>query len=521
MTRKAFLSRLLQHDAAVLWSLASATLLLHFLLNGRYGYWIDELYFIACGEHLDWGYVDQPPLIAVVAKVSRWLLGDSLFAIRFFPALAGAGLVFVTGQLASVLGGRRFAQALAAVAVLVAPIYLGFDNLLTMNAFEPLFWMLVAYIVMRIVTRHGSQLWLLAGLVAGIGFLNKYSMVFFLLSLGVGLLLTSERRILWSKWLSLGALLAIVIVLPNLLWEYRLGWPTVELLQNAKRYQHQSVSPLEFLWGQIQLVHPFTLPLWLIGLFSLLRQQDTRFRFLGWTFVVFFGVSMLGQAKTYYVAPVYPLLFAAGAVAIEEFVQRRAWHWLKPAVVAFLLIGGMISAPYVLPVLPIEWVPTYLGWLGIKEVRPERREEGQVPQLFADMLGSREMVAAVARVYESLPPLERTQCAIWARDYGGAAAIDFFGPAYHLPKAISGHQNYYLWGPGNQSGELVITISIPGESLRPWFRQIELAATVECPYCMPDRARMPIYVCRGLKEPLREFWPKVKCWTCDKPPFAR
>ena len=508
-------------DAALLWALGLATLLLHFLVNGRYGYWIDELYFVACGDHLDWGYVDQPPLIAVIARISRWLLGDSLFAIRFFPALAGAGLVVLTGEMARVLGGRRFAQALAAVAVIIAPVYLGFANLLTMNAFEPLFWMLVAYVVMRIVTQRTPQLWLLAGLVAGFGFLNKHSMVFFLVSLSAGLLGTSERRILWSKWVWLGGLLALVIVLPNLLWEARLGWPTIELLQNAKRYQHESVTPLEFLWGQIQLVHPCTLPLWVGGLFFLLRRQDSRFRFLGWTFVVFFAASMLGQAKTYYVAPIYPMLLAAGAVATEHLVERRTWHWPKSAAMGILLVGGVITAPYVLPVLPIEWVPTYLTWLGIKDVRPERREEGQIPQLFADMLGSREMVAAVGRVYGSFSPTDRSRCAIWGRDYGAAGAIDFFGPAYQLPKAISGHQNYYLWGPGDYSGELVITINIPGESLRPWFRQVDLATTVRCPYCMPDRMNVPIYVCRGLKEPLKAFWPEVKCWTCDKPPFAR
>ncbi len=509
-------------DAAVLLSLAAGKLLLHFLVNGRYGYWIDELYFIACGEHLAWGYVDQPPLVAVVAKVSRSLLGDSLFAIRFFPAVTGALLVFLTGWMARVLGGGRFAQVLAAIAVIVAPIYLAFDNLLTMNAFEPLFWTACAYIVLLIVRGKDPRWWLPFGLVVGIGLLNKYSMAFFGLSLAGALLLTPQRPVFLSRWIWLGALLSLLIVLPNLLWEFRLGWPTVELLRNAKLYQHQPVSPVEFLWGQVQLMHPFTLPLWLAGLwFYLWDENGQQYRCLGWTFVLLFVVSMITQAKTYYLAPIYPMLFAAGAVATERFVRARGRSWLKPATVVFLLVGGALVAPYVLPVLPIEMVPRYLSALKIKEVRPERRAEGEVPQLFADMLGWEDTVAAVAHVYHALSPEEQSRCAILGSGYGEAGAVDFFGRAYQLPKAISGHQNYYLWGPGPYTGDVVITINIPEQYLEPWFKKVQRAATVSCPHCMPDRVSIPIYVCRGIKKPLKEMWPDLKCWTCDEPAIAR
>jgi 4-amino-4-deoxy-L-arabinose transferase-like glycosyltransferase len=491
-------------------------------LNGRYGYWIDELYFIACGEHLDWGYVDHPPLTAVVAKVSRWLLGDSLFALRFFPAVAGAALVFLTGRMARELGGQRFAQGLAAIAVIVAPIYLLFNNLLTMNAFEPLFWTACAYLVISILSEGKQKRWLFVGLVAGIGLLNKHSTAFFGLSLGAALLLTRERSVFRNKWIWVGALLAFLTVLPNLLWESAHGWPTAELLRNARLYQHEPVSPAEFVWGQIQLLHPFTFPVWAAGLhFYLLSREGKRCRFLGWTYVLLFGVSMLSQAKTYYLAPIYPVLLAAGAVATERFIQQRRWNWLKPASVAFLLFGGAALAPYTLPVLPIAALPKYLSILPVKEVRPERRQVGQIPQVFADMLGWEEKVAAVAEVYRSLTAEEQVRCAIWGSDVGEAGAVDFFGRAYHLPRAISGHQNYYLWGPGRYSGDLVITVNIPGQSLRPWFQQIELAATVHCEHCMPDRVSVPIYICRGLKKPVEEFWPLVKCWTCDKPAFAR
>jgi dolichyl-phosphate-mannose-protein mannosyltransferase len=509
-------------DAAVLAALAAANLVLHFACNGRYGYWIDELYFIACGRHLAWGYVDQPPLIAFAAAASRAALGDSLFAIRFLPALTQAALVFLTGWMARHLGGGRFAQVLAALAVFVAPVYLAFGNLLTMNAFEPLLWTACMYLVMVIIDRDRPGLWLLIGLIAGIGLLNKHAMGFFGVALIAGLLLTPQRRILQTAWIGAAAAATAVIVLPHVWWQWQHGWPTIELLQNAKRYQHQPVTPLEFLWGQVQLVHPVALPLWLAGLFFYFLSADgRRFRFAGWTFVLLFGVGLVTQAKTYYLAPIYATLFAAGGVATERFAARRQWQWLKPATIALLLIGGAVTVPFVLPVLPIEMMPRYLEWLGMREVRPERRAEGDVPQLFADMLGWEETVAAVARAYDSLPPEERTRAAIWGASYGDAGAVDFFGPAHGLPPAISGHQNYYLWGPGSYSGDVLIAVNISPDHLRPWCARLDEVTTVDCRYCMPDRRRMPITLCRGLKLPLHEFWPQVKCWTCDVPEFAR
>ena len=511
-----------RRDVGMLASVALAKLALHLVLSGRYGYWIDELYFLACGDHLAWGYVDMPPLTAALARASRLLLGDSLFAIRLLPAVSGALLVFLAGRIARELGGGRFAQLAAAVAVLVAPVYLALQGVLTMNAFEPLLWMTCTWIAIRMVRREDPRLWLPFGLVAGVGFLDKYSIAFFVIALGVGLLLTAQRRLLFTRWLPAGALLALLVALPNLLWEIEHGWPTLELLRNAKLYQHQPVTPFEFVWGQIQIVHPLAFPLWLAGAVFLLRNPSAKpFRFLGWTFVVSFFWFMAMQAKTYYLAPIYPLPMAAGSVALERLSARPRLGWLRGATLATLLAGGALLAPYALPVLPISMLPKYLAVLPMREVRPETRRMGEVPQIFADELGWESLVAEVAKVYESLPPEERSRAIIWGAAYGEAGAIDFFGKRYRLPGAVSGYQNYYLWGPGDGSGEVVIAVNIPEEFLAPWFERVETRATVSCDYCMPDRMRMPIAVCRGLAVPIREFWPKVKCWTCDRPDFVR
>ncbi len=505
-----------------LWSLGGATLLLHFLVNDRYGYWVDELYFIACGKHLAWGYVDQPPFIALVAAVSRALLGDSLFAIRFFPALAAAGTVLLTGMTAAELGGGRFAQCLAAVAVIVGPIYLLFGNLLTMNAFEPLFWISCAYCMVRMLKTNNLHWWLPVGCVCGIGLLNKYSMAAFGVGLVAGLSMTPRRVLLRDRWIWLAGGLTFLIFLPHVLWEAANGFPSAELLRNAKQYQHTAVAPLEFMWGQVLIVHPFTLPVWLAGVYFYLASEEGRsYRVLGWAAVVIFGLFMVVQAKTYYPAPLYPMLFAAGAVTIERLTASRAGYWARVAGIIVLLVGGVVSVPYVLPVLSIEQLATYMRKMSIREVRPERREVGLLPQVFADMLGWENFVAHVARVYDSLPLEERRDCAILATDYGKAGAVDFYGSAYGLPKAVSGHQNYYLWGPGGYSGEVVLTLGFKGDDLRRVFRDVQPADVVTCQYCMPDNQEIRIFVARGLKMPLREFWSQLKCYTCDAPAFTK
>jgi hypothetical protein len=389
-----------------------------------------------------------------------------------------------------------------------------------MNAFEPLLWMGVAYVVILIAHGRPPVLWLLAGLLVGVGLLNKHAMAFFAAALGAGVLASPQRRILRSRWLVAAAALALVIVAPHVWWQVEHGWPTLELLANARRFQHQPVTPLEFIWGQIQIVQPVTLPLWIAGVYFLLfDRRGAQVRFLGWTFLFLFVVFLLMQAKTYYLAPIYPMLFAAGALVVSRAAARPGRAWIAVTAFVLLAFGGVVTAPYALPLLPLERLPTYLEWLGIKEVRPETRRMGNVPQLFADMLGWDELAAEVARVYWSLPPEDRERAVLWGSYYGPAGAIDYLGRAHGLPHAISGHQNYYLWGSGDASGEVMIAVEFDSRDLTPWFDSVTPVAELHCDYCMPDRAVQRIYVCRGLKLPLREFWPLTKCWTCDRPQF--
>lgn len=515
MERKVFTRQVLLSNLAILCYLASFKLILHLLTNGHYGYFRDELYYIACSDHLDWGYVDQPPLIALITKAARLALGDSLQALRLLPAVAGALLVLLTGLIVRELEGDLFASVLAAIAVIIAPVYLIFHTLLTMNAFEPLFWMLCALIAIRILKGGNPKLWLLFGLIAGIGLMNKHSMLFWGAGFVVGLLLTPGRKFLLNKWLWLGGLVALLVFLPNLIWEFKHGWPTIEVLENAGKNQNLPISPLEFIKGQVLLLHPLSFPLWMAGLlFYLLSSKGKQLRALGWGYVAMLAFLIILKGKVYYLAPIYPMLLAAGAVTTERFFRSNDWVWLKTATLLALVTTGIITAPLALPLLPVQTLVRYERLLGLKGVQTEKNRWGQLPQHFADMFGWEELAATVAQVYHRLSPEDQAKCAIFADNYGEAGAIDFFGERYGLPKAISGHQNYYLWGPRDYTGECLITVGSDLEDLQPLFEQVEPAATFTNEYVMPYENDLKIYICRHMRTPLRQYWPKVKCYSC-------
>src|SRR5580692_392197 len=324
----------LESEEAVAVCIAFTACLVHFLWNGRYGYFRDELYYAACGQHLAWGYVDHAPLIAVIARLSRMLFGDSLRALRFFPALSSGAKLLITGWIVRELGGRRYAQILAGIAMLLCPIYLTMDNFMSMNAFEPVLWMGCVAIALTIVRTGNERLWLWFGLVAGIGILNKHSTLFFGLAFFLSLVVTRRRVLLRSRWIWLGALISFLIFLPNLLWEINNHFPTIEILRNVDHAKNEPVTWLQFIAQQAFLVHPLGAPICVAGLWFFLRsRQGESYRFLGWAYVFLLAEFVILRGRIYYLAPIYPMLFAAGAVAIETWIGDAAsWNCLKRAV---------------------------------------------------------------------------------------------------------------------------------------------------------------------------------------------
>ena len=485
----------------VILSLAAVKLALALYASGYYHYFRDELYFIACGRNLDWGYVDHPPLVALYARFGE-LFGGSLRGFRLLATLAGTLRVLLTGVLTARLGGGPVAQALACTAVLLAPIYLAVDSILSMNAIEHVLWLGCILIAVEIANGANERWWLAFGALAGIGLQNKHSMLFLGFAVAAGLVLTPMRRSLARPWIWAGGAIALLIFLPNLLWQVQHDFPTVELLRNVKETGKNVVlAPLPFMIQQAMMLGPFAAPLWIGGLVFLFRSP--RYRAFGIVYVVLI-VTFIGlEAKDYYVAPIYPLLFAAGAVWFSS--RRLLW---VPALV-LVVLGGLIAVPLALPLLP---PPKYLAFqraLGIKPQAAEVSHTSEMPQIFADQFGWEEMVAKVARYYHSLPPDERKKTIIYCGNYGQAGAIDFYGPKYGLPLAISGHQNYFLWGPRGATGHSVILV---GDDPDPgMWQSLRVVDRTFHPYAMPEE-NGPIYHGRGLKAPLEEVWPSVKQW---------
>ncbi len=497
---------------AVVLSIAACKLLLHLYAGRHYGYFVDELYYLACSRHLAWGYVDQPPLIAAITWIVRSLLGDSLAAIRFLPAVAGAGLVALTALIARELGGNRFAQGVAALAVLIAPGFLALGNLETMNAYEPLFWMGCAWLLLRIVKTGNQKLWIWFGILAGFGLENKYSMLIFGAGIVVGLVLTPQRRVLASPWLWIAGVIAFLLFLPNLLWNIQHHFPFLELQANIRRSGRDvPLGPLAFFGQEALTMHPLNLPIWLAGLWFYFSKTGKPFRVLGWAWAFTALVIVTMSPRVYYLYPAFPVLFAAGAVAWEGWLHRPKPVWWRFAWPTLMAATGAILAPLAIPVLPPETYIRYTQALHLAPPAIETHKLGPLPQIFADQFGWQEMAATVARVYTSLPPDVRPGTAIFGQNYGQAGAIDLFGPRYGLPSAISGHQSYFLWGPRGYTGESMIVMAGNQQRLETQFASVEKVAHVDHPYSMPYE-HFDVFYCRGLKQPLREFWPNVKSW---------
>jgi len=503
--------------SGIWWALviAAGVFALHIATISRYGYFRDELYYIACSNHLDWGYVDQPPMIVLVTWLIRHVLGESLFAIRILPALANAGVVVLTAFMAKEMGGRKFAQWFSALCMACAGIYLILGHLLTMNVFEPLIWMGCAYVLILMIKRNNPKLWVWFGLLAGIGLETKYSILIFGLGIVVGLVLTEERRLLWSKWLLVGGAIALLIFLPNLVWNVQHHWPFVELMHNIKESGRDiALSPGQFVAQQFLLMNPIIAPVWIAGLLFLLFSRRLReYRALGLGYVVSLLVLIVMKGKNYYLAPAYPMLLAAGGIATEALITRPRVSWLKPVAVTAVLVVTVLLLPAFAPVLSVEGFLSYQDKLPFNIPRNEKGHLGAaLPQYYADDFGWEEMTAAVAKVYNGLSPEERSKTAIYCHNYGEAGAIDFFGRKYGLPASICPHQNYFFWGPRNYTGEIVILVGSDSlETERRHFDQVDPVADLDNPYAITFENR-PILLARGLKVNLQDVWPKLKAW---------
>jgi hypothetical protein len=492
---------------------AFVRIILYCIAGPRYGYFRDELYYLACGEHPAWGYVDQPPLIGWIAWLLQHTIGTSLWALRLLPALAGVATIVLAGQLARELGARRWAMFLASLAALMAPVSLALSHLFTMNAFDSLLWTAIAYFVVRISRSGDERLWLAVGALAGVTILNKYAVIFWLSGLVIGLCLTPLRQSLLQRWFWFGCCLAAAIALPNFVWQSQHQFPFLQLMHNVRQSGRDIVlPPLPYLRAQAQMLGFVAALLVPFGLLFFFSKQGRLFRALGWAYLIFLGEMMLLHGKMYYVAPVYPIMFAAGAVWIEGVTERKLWIWVKPSLALAMTVVCGIYVPTILPILNVPSFLAYEHKMGIEQQKFEHMPPGVLPQLYADMFGWEEIAQRVAAYYHTLSPEEQRKTAIFANNYGDAGAIDFFGPKYGLPKTIGGHQNYWIWGPRDYTGESMIVLGEGDEgNMQTKCASYLIIGNTKDPLSRPDEW-LPIYHCRRFKWNLQAIWPELKRW---------
>jgi 4-amino-4-deoxy-L-arabinose transferase-like glycosyltransferase len=489
------------------WLVAFVVGLVHLAVAGRYDIFRNELYFIVCGRHPDFGFVDQPPLVPLLAAATQ-LFGDNPWLLRLPAVAAAVGLVILTASFARLLGGNSTAAFIAGMAAGIAPALIALTTTTTTATFEPIAWTAFAYFLTRAVVQRDRRAVIWAGVVAGVAMEAKYGIAFWLVPLGIGVLLTPARRILAWPALWLGALAALVLAVPSLIWQAFHGWPFLEVHTNhLVEGVNFTGTPIHFEMIQLLAMNILLAPLWIAGVvapFLWSPLKPARFLSLGLigtTILVF-----LAHGKDYYLFPVYPSLFAVGAVVLAQIRPAVRTVWLAGS-----LILSLIVAPIALPILDPSTLAAYLSFSHLAPPPSEAAAVGApLTQLFSDELGWRDLEKQVASVYHSLPAEEQSRTAILAADYGEAAALDVYGQRDGLPPALCGQNQYFLWGTRGYDGSTIIHVNGDPNRWRRGCDSVDVVGKFGVPYAMPYENERPIFICRGLRRNLSEIWSRLK-----------
>jgi hypothetical protein len=483
-------------------------------LSPHYGFYSDELYYLACADRPALGYVDHPPLFVWLLRLHRGIFGDSLLALRALPSAVGAATVFLAGWMARRLGGGLFAQVLAALAVMVSSVSLTIYGFLSVNCTGLLLWTLASWVLLELCRSRDPRLWLALGSVLGLALLNKHTAVVPVAGVAVATLASPLRRDLRSPWPWLGALAAALIVAPSLYWQWANGWPSLAFYAGVEEGR-QTASALDQIVLQILAQNPASFPIWACGVFFFaFSARGSRYRPLAWFFATAFGLAIVaGSSLPYRIGGVFPLAFAGGGVFLEGVRRpdagrlRRIWNtWTLPA---FMLVIGVAIATLVLPVLPppvLERHPLYdagegSGW------RPEIGTN-RIPYHLGNRTHWKSFVEEVEKVVRELDPPQREGAIILADYFGHAGALEHYA-GDRVPPVYSPMTGYFLWGPPEGSPTTVISIGIDEDFVRANFEQPEVAATFRCTYCPPVVNELPIYVTGPPKRPFPELWPEI------------
>jgi hypothetical protein len=476
-------------------------LVVQLALVDRYGYHGDELYFLDCGRHLAFGYVDHAPLVPFLARLGE-ALGGGLLAVRLPAILAGAGTLFSSALLVHEWGGGWRAQLLTLLALLVAPAQLRIRAMLNIPVFEVLFCSATAYLVARAISRRERWTWVLAGGALGFAVLAKHSALLWAVALAIGLVATYGGSVFASRWPWLGAAVAFAMFLPNLQWQVRNGFPTLEFLRTLRTQVLEVQGRALFAAGQLLYFHPLALPIWAAGVRSAACERHRGARPFALLFLLLFAFFLAAGGKPYYLASAYPPLLAAGGVVLERWFERRAV--LRRTFVAALAGTGVVFGIVTLPALPLPIVDRFLaavlGWV-VPPIALTHDQHG--------MFGWRQHAATIDSVYRALPEPAQREASVLAGSYSQAGAINLFRSS-DTPRAVSGHMTYYLWGPPPARGDVLIAYGVPRELLERHYQTCRERARIEAPLARPEDTGLPVYVCQEPFSAMATWWHELR-----------
>jgi 4-amino-4-deoxy-L-arabinose transferase-like glycosyltransferase len=483
-----------------------------------YGFQRDEFLYMAMGRHLQLWRMDFPPFIAMLSQVQRFLFGDSMVAIRFSSALAAGALVVLAALIARELGGGKISQLLAALAVACSPVFIRTGVLFQPVVFDEMWWTLALYALAKIGAESPNEdwrptsppWWIALGAACGLGLLTKFSLLFFGAALVAALVLAPQRRVLLTRWPWIAAVIALVLGSPSIVGQLRLGFPVVEQMHTLEHSQLRHVSFLSFVAGQL-FIGPAVLLAVAGAAYVLNAPSMRRFRVIGLTCVGAFVLLLVLHGKSYYISPIYPALFAAGAVALERWSKSMTVPWrvsLRAAVALLFIAGALAMLPLELPIFSKEYTARFVERSGLAPAaRTNQGMQLRLPQDYADMLGWPEEVAAVAHVYDSLPAEKHAQTVLGADNYGEAGALEFYGPHYKLPNVISGTGSYWFFGPGDKPGTVLIVLGGDKSDLDKFYGTVTEVSRVRNEWGVPEEMDVPIYVAEQPRSTLQKIWP--------------
>lgn len=485
----------------IIFILSLVKLLIHLVANRNYGFHRDELLHLSVSEHLAWGYMEFPPFIAVVGKAAHFIFGYSLSGVRLFPTLAGVAILVLCCLIAKELCGKRNAILLAGILVLAFVPFFRNHTLFQPVAFDQLFWTLGFYYLIKYFNSKDKKFLLYLGITAGIGLMNKYTFVVWGFGIAAGLLFFERGKAFKDKWLYVSGIIALVIVLPNIIWQYTHNFPLITHLAKLKESQLDEIGPYDFALDQLKM--PFTLLISLIGLGAVFIDKELRkYKSIGIAVLVIFFTMWFLKSKAYYFFAIYPVLFAFGAVKTEKLLQKKPiWNYV---VAVILFVPTIFFIPMATPVLPIEEFVSY------NRLTPEKDGRVILTGDYADMFGWDEQVKLVDSLYQSLPENEKKKCIILAENYGEAGAIKILGDKYQLPDPVSRHGSFWTWGPGEKDGEVFISVGNEEEVVNKLFEENRLIKMVTHKYAIDEENNIPVYVCRKPKTNLRQLWPELE-----------